>query len=170
MCGIFFKRLSINNPNWFWNHMTFQSDMHQAITMIILPKGHHTVQAINKLSGSCMAIALTHDKATLVRVIAWCRQATSYCLSPGWSTSMLLYGVTRPQLITWPALVWVMTDCLNTSLVPNHYLKQCWLVINGILWHSPDTNGTLDAQKHRSLINFETKASKFTGTLYQALE
>ena len=37
------------------------------------------------------------DKATLVQVMAWCRQATSHYLSQCWPRFMSLYGVTRPQ-------------------------------------------------------------------------
>ena len=34
-------------------------------------------------------------------------------------------------------LVQVMACCLTA---PSHYLNQCWQVISGILWHSPETN------------------------------
>ena len=34
---------------------------------------------------------------TLVQVMAWCRQATSHCLSQCWPRSLSPYGVTRPQ-------------------------------------------------------------------------
>ena len=42
---------------------------------------------------------LTHDKSTLVQVMAWCHQATSHYLSQCWPSSMLPYGVTRPQWV-----------------------------------------------------------------------
>ena len=42
---------------------------------------------------------LTDDKSTLVQVMAWCRQATSHCLSQCWISSLSPYGVTRPQWI-----------------------------------------------------------------------
>ena len=38
---------------------------------------------------------LTDDKSTLVRAMAWCRQATSYRLSQCWPRSVSPYGVTR---------------------------------------------------------------------------
>ena len=40
---------------------------------------------------------LTHNKSTLVQVMAWCRQATSHYLSQYWPSSMSPYGVTRPK-------------------------------------------------------------------------
>ena len=42
---------------------------------------------------------LTIEKSTLVQVIAWCCQATSYYLSQCWQGSISPYGVTRPQLV-----------------------------------------------------------------------
>ena len=46
---------------------------------------------------------LMDDKLTLVQVMAWCRQATSHYLSQCWPSSMLPYGVTRPQ---WVNTLW----------------------------------------------------------------
>ena len=50
------------------------------------------------LSWNCsqMWLDLTDDKSTLVQVMAWCRQTTSYYLSQCWPRSMSPYGVTRP--------------------------------------------------------------------------
>ena len=42
---------------------------------------------------------LTDDKSTLVQVMAWCRQATSHCLSQCWLSSLSPYGVARPQWV-----------------------------------------------------------------------
>ena len=42
---------------------------------------------------------LTDDGATLVQIMAWCRQASSHYLSQCWPRSMSPYGVTRPQWI-----------------------------------------------------------------------
>ena len=42
---------------------------------------------------------LTDDKSTLVQVMAWCRQATSHYLSRCWLSSLLPYGVSRPQWV-----------------------------------------------------------------------
>ena len=46
-----------------------------------------------------MSLDLNDDKSTLVRVMAWCRQATSHYLSQCWPRSLLPYGVTRPQWV-----------------------------------------------------------------------
>ena len=48
---------------------------------------------------------LTDGKSTLVQVTAWCRQATSYCLSQCWPRSMSPYDVTWPlSQIIWTYL------------------------------------------------------------------
>ena len=41
----------------------------------------------------------TDDKAKLVQVMAWCRQATSHCLNQCCPRSPTPYGVTRPQWV-----------------------------------------------------------------------
>ena len=43
------------------------------------------------------SLDLTDGKLTLVRVMAWCQQATSHYLSQCWLRSMSPYGITRPQ-------------------------------------------------------------------------
>ena len=60
---------------------------------------------------------LTHDKSTLVQVMAWCRQATSHYLSQCWPWSMPPYGVTRPQWVN--AFVILVFIVLDNSLAPN---------------------------------------------------
>ena len=47
-----------------------------------------------------MSLDLTDNKSTLVQVMAWCRQATSYCLSQCWPRPLSPYGVTRPNELT----------------------------------------------------------------------
>ena len=46
-----------------------------------------------------MSLDITHDKSTLVQVMAWCRQATSHYLSQCWLRSLSPYGITRPQWV-----------------------------------------------------------------------
>ena len=46
-----------------------------------------------------MSLDFTDDQSTLVRVMAWCRQATSHYLNLCWSRSLPPYGVTRPQWV-----------------------------------------------------------------------
>ena len=36
-------------------------------------------------------------------------------------------------------LAQIMACCLMAT---SHYLNQCWLIIKGVLWHSPETNVT----------------------------
>ena len=70
------------------------------------------------------------DQPTLVRVMAWCHQATSHYLGQCWPRSLSSYGVTRPQ--------WV-NRILHTTL--------CWLrhIINHSL-NSQQTNHSLPSQ------------------------
>ena len=46
-----------------------------------------------------MSEDLNDDKSTLVQVMAWGNQATSHCLSQCWLSSLLPYGVARPQWV-----------------------------------------------------------------------
>ena len=51
--------------------------------------------------------------------------------------------LTHCSLLSGAILLQVMA-CFLTA--PSHYLNQCWLIINGVLWHSPKTNFTENAQ------------------------
>ena len=51
----------------------------------------------------------------------------------------------------------VMAWCLTA---PTHYLNQCWLIIKGVLWHSPERNFTGNAQDINSWNEFEFTISK----------
>ena len=59
---------------------------------------------------------LTDGKSTLVQLMAWCRQATSHYLSQCWPSSMLPYGVTRPQ---WVKEMAVMIFLLRFTYLPH---------------------------------------------------
>ena len=83
-----------------------------------------------------------------------------------------LYGVketTRPFDSFWPIdAIWrhrsgltvaqIMAWCLT---VPSHYRNHCWLIINGVLWHSLESNFTRDLIRNMCLKNalskFQTK-------------
>ena len=52
-----------------------------------------------KIALRWMPLNFTADQSTLVKVMAWCRQASSHYLSQCWSRSQSPYGVTRPQLV-----------------------------------------------------------------------
>ena len=45
------------------------------------------------------SLDLSDDKSTLVKVMAWCRQATSHYLNQCWPKSLPPYGITRPQWV-----------------------------------------------------------------------
>ena len=100
---------------------------------------------------------LTDDKSTLVRVMAWCRQATNHYLSQCWPSSMSPYVVTRPQWVNvfsensaqqgllhcglaFSAAIWsrrsewIMVQVMTCfQMAPSHYLNQFWLNIKGVL-------------------------------------
>ena len=46
-----------------------------------------------------MPLGFTGDQSTLVKVMAWCCQATSHYVSQCWSRSLSPYDVTRPQWV-----------------------------------------------------------------------
>ena len=68
-----------------------------AIFNLVLLIGIFTLSKDNALRW--MPWDLTDDKSTLVQVLAWCHQAASHYLSQCWPSSMLPYGVTRPQWV-----------------------------------------------------------------------
>ena len=63
-----------------------------------------------------MSLDHTHDKSTLVQVMAWCHQATNHYLSQCWSRSMSPNGISRPQ--------WVNANhqCRRVPLVSPSYV------------------------------------------------
>ena len=81
------------------------------------------IQVIDGWSISCkivlvwMPMDLTDGKSTLVQVMAWCHQATSYYLSQCWPRSLLPYGIIKPQ--------WVKNaedyGCINHMKLLTHY-------------------------------------------------
>ena len=56
-----------------------------------------------------ISLVFTDDQSTLVRVMAWCRQATSHYLSQWWPWSLSPCGITRPQWVN--SLAPVGCDC-----------------------------------------------------------
>ena len=76
-----------------------------------------------------MSLYLTDDKSTLVQVLAWCCQATSYCLSQCWPRSLSPYGVTRPQ--------WINTSYWNYKVHRQQKLCEQWQTWLNILYVAP---------------------------------
>ena len=58
-----------------------------------------TFSATSKIIVRWMPQNSTDEKSTLLQVMAWCRQATSHCLSQCWPRSLSPYGVTRPRWV-----------------------------------------------------------------------
>ena len=70
-----------------------------------------------KIALRWMSMNLTDDKSTLVRVMAWCRQAASHYLSQCWPRSVSPYGVTRPRWVNCNGsfLMQITCKCLGLS-------------------------------------------------------
>ena len=65
-----------------------------------------------------------------------------------WKKMWLCINSLWPSDVIWQqgsrsTLAQVMACCLTA---PSHYLKQCWLMISGVLWHSPKSNFTENTQ------------------------
>ena len=81
--------------------------------------------------------------AWMVR-IAYCMRRTN-----------TIYGVLSGMLnLLWPSdaimenWIWVNIGSHNGLLsgAPSHYLNQCWLIISGVMWLSPEISFTVSAQ------------------------
>ena len=63
-------------------------------------------------------------------------------------TVTVLYNPLWPNNAIWhhrfgTTLTQVMACCL---MAPSHYLNQCWLFVNEVLWHSPESNFRASAE------------------------
>ena len=78
-----------------------------------------------------------------------CRYAWHSCTDLGkemdWRQAMYIHcGLVTPYGDrSGSTLAQVMACCLTA---PSHYLNQCWLIIHGVLWHSPKIHSTGSAQ------------------------
>ena len=135
--GQWFNSLAPGKFEWNFRHVIFKQ--------ILVIDGRGIACEITLM---WMSLNFTDDQSTLVQVMVWCRQATSYYLSPCWPRSLSPYDVSRPQWInslrpsdairrqgTESTLAQVMACCLTA---PSHYLNQCWLIISKVLWHSSE--------------------------------
>ena len=76
----------------------------------------------------------TDDQSTLVKVMAWCHQATSHYLSQCWPRSLAPYGITRPQWVkpvdtkpqqnTTKCELW--TKFLQCTMFKMIIISKCW--------------------------------------------
>ena len=107
-----------------------------------------------------MPLDLTDDKLTLVQVMAWCRQATSYYLSKCWPRFVSPNGVTKPQYTCTVHKVlthWCSTGSIQLLLMPwflappGHQQPWFWLYwINRSLsstWHDVNYLCHLNVEK-----------------------
>ena len=74
---------------------------------------------------SWMSLDLIDDKAILLQVMAWCRQATSHYLNKCWPRSVSSYGVTRPK--------WVNSLINELWNIHDKHFKHNWPYYNIIL-------------------------------------
>ena len=97
---------------------------------------------------------LTDDESTLVKVMAWCRGATSPNLSQCWPRSLSTYGVTRPQWVNKPGhrhtygshgcnlLEWRLGFCISAHFAMlwpclcNFEIFKYWKILFGPLTES----------------------------------
>ena len=77
-----------------------------------------------------MPLNLSDYKSTLVRVMAWCRQAANHYLSQCWPRSTLPNGITRPQWVKRQQpdckAVHRALTCIKKLFSPVRY-KHLWL-------------------------------------------
>ena len=62
------------------------------------------------------------DKSALVQVMAWCHQARSHYLTQCWPSSMMPFGVTRPQWVNslWPSdAIWCQKHLSHAIIKTN---------------------------------------------------
>ena len=58
-------------------------------------------------------------------------------------------------------LAWVMVCCL---MAPSHHLNLCWFLTNEVVWHSPESNLTVNAQVSILYNEFENHNFEITVT------
>ena len=79
---------------------------------------------------------------------------------PSWINSL------RPSDAIWlhrsrSTLAQVMAWCL---MAPSHYLNQCWLIINEVMWHSPENNFARSALEFNPYHVFRDQTFEITTT------
>ena len=87
---------------------------------------------------------------------------TTTSLSGQWvNHSRLGHSDTIWQHRSASTLAQVMACCL---MAPSHYLNQCWLLINEVLWHSSESNSTANAKVTSLCDEFEDYTFKISAT------
>ena len=75
------------------------------------------------------AIEPIDDNSALVQVMAWWRHAPNHQSNQSWPRSMLPYGVTRPQRVTWYSVIVALTWCRRIYLLNTLYIELYVLYI-----------------------------------------
>ena len=87
----FFRMLTL------WTRGSFEWNLRKVIlTLISVIRGRGTSC---KIALRWMSLDLPVDKSTMVRVMIWCRQATSIYRNQYWPGSLSHHGVTRPHCV-----------------------------------------------------------------------
>ena len=82
-----------------WSQGNLNTILNMQFSIFVLLIGIFTYSHDNPLRW--MPRDLTDDKSTLVEVMAWCHQATSHYPNQCWRSSMLPYGITRANELTY---------------------------------------------------------------------
>ena len=89
---------------------------------------------------------LTDDKSTLVQVMAWCRKATSHYLSQCWPSSVLPYGVIRPEWVNSNLSIYSIPAGIHLTAISQQVPKVLFrlmslkIILLKLLPHLPGVN------------------------------
>ena len=77
----------------------------------------------------CISLDPTDDKSSLLKIMAWCRQATSHCLNQHWPRSMSPHGISNNYIIssfTWSNFLQKIYMIIGITLLRtlNYFLFQ----------------------------------------------
>ena len=137
-------------PSGGWIH-----SMHQQLVPCQLPSagslvGNNITIRLRQNTGcSCNCVTFTSIPSILPvystgRSVCWIHRMACWMCYTG---TKCMYSILTPSDAILrhrfgSTLVHVMACCLTA---PSHYLKQCWLIIKGVLLRSPDNNCTNSA-------------------------
>ena len=164
------------NELWYYPSWTWQSweivlpPMAPGVTSMLTSKdmwGKQQAGSLSHMKSSCMMnlqnLDLLNEFQNVLDVIQpWCSTWHIKCkcgtviilLWPSDAIWQHRTGTTLAQIMAW---------CL-TALMPNHYLNQCWVLISGVLWHSPEIIFTASFQAIIPYNEFENYTVKITAT------
>ena len=101
-------------------------------------------------------------------IMSWAEKKALVFILAEWSTQKVKCVIYTlwPSDATWQhrsgsTLAQVMACCLTA---PSHYLNQCWLINNEVLWHLHEGNFTGNAQEIDPWLEFQNYQFKITAT------